>query len=223
MTAVADEIVNANPCRIRSAMGTKTQRKIEPLTAAELGALAAEMPSDLSAAVLLMGWCGLRSGEVKGLRRSDVAADASALTVQRAVTYRSGEYLTQTPKTRAGNRTVAIPPHIRPAIISHLAKNVGKPGTSLLFQPVDSAPDLSDWALRKPFKKAAEKIGKPNLRIHDLRHTGATLAAQAGATTAELMNRLGHTTPAMAMQYQHVTAGRDAEIARRLSEEIAKQ
>lgn len=46
----------------------------------------------------------------------------------------------------------------------------------------------------------------------------ATLAAQSGATIAELMARLGHTTPAMAMRYQHAAAERDAEIARRLSQ-----
>jgi hypothetical protein len=43
------------------------------------------------------------------------------------------------------------------------------------------------------------------------------LAAQSGATTAELMHRLGHTTPEMALRYQHVAEGRDAEIAERLS------
>ena len=50
-----------------------------------------------------------------------------------------------------------------------------------------------------------------------LRHTGAVLAAQTGATLAELMGRLGHTTPGAALRYQHAAHGRDAEIARRLS------
>jgi hypothetical protein len=44
------------------------------------------------------------------------------------------------------------------------------------------------------------------------------LAAQTGATLAELMNRLGHSTPGMAIRYQHVAQDRDTEIARRLSE-----
>ena len=60
--------------------------------------------------------------------------------------------------------------------------------------------------------------GRPDLRCHDLRHTGAAFAAQTGATIAELMGRLGHTTPGAAMRYQHAAADRDAEIARRLSE-----
>ena len=51
----------------------------------------------------------------------------------------------------------------------------------------------------------------------DLRHTGATMAAQAGATLAELMNRLGHANAVAALIYQHAAAGRDEQIARRLS------
>ena len=68
------------------------------------------------------------------------------------------------------------------------------------------------------FNKAREAAGRPDLRFHDLRHTGAVLAARAGATIAELMARLGHTTPAAAMIYQHAAEDRDSEIARRLSE-----
>lgn len=53
---------------------------------------------------------------------------------------------------------------------------------------------------------------------HDLRHTGAVLAAQTGATLAELMGHAGHSTPGAAMRYQHAAADRDAEIGRRLSD-----
>ncbi|MGZ6859736.1 MAG: site-specific integrase, partial [Blastococcus sp.] len=51
---------------------------------------------------------------------------------------------------------------------------------------------------------------------HELRHTGATLAAATGATTKELMRRLGHSSPAAALLYQHAADDRDAEIARAL-------
>jgi integrase len=65
---------------------------------------------------------------------------------------------------------------------------------------------------------AREAAGRPDLRFHDLRHTGAVLAAQTGATLAELMSRLGHSTPQAALRYQHAARGRDAEIAAKLSE-----
>jgi len=54
--------------------------------------------------------------------------------------------------------------------------------------------------------------------MHDLRHTGNTWAAASGASTRELMARMGHATPDAALRYQHATADRDAVIARALSE-----
>jgi integrase len=66
-------------------------------------------------------------------------------------------------------------------------------------------------------KKGYAKIGRTDLRIHDLRAVGATFAAQAGATTKELMARLGHTTPRMAMKYQMASEARDEALAEAMS------
>ena len=71
--------------------------------------------------------------------------------------------------------------------------------------------------LYRVFYPAREAAGRPDLRFHDLRHTGATLAAATGATLAELMARLGHSTPGAAMRYQHASADRDRVIAEALS------
>ena len=80
---------------------------------------------------------------------------------------------------------------------------------------------MAPSTLYKVYYPAREAAGRKDLRWHDLRHTGAVLAAQTGATLAELMGRLGHTTPGAAMRYQHAAADRDAEIARRLSAMVA--
>ncbi len=216
-TAVADEVLDANPCRIRAAMQTKRKRDIDILTPVQVNELAAEMPAELRASVLLAAWCGLRWGETSELRRKDVTDDHAVLRIRRAVTYRSGKFHPGEPKTVAGVRDVAIPPHIRPALKEHLARHVGRGADSLLFPDVDGT-HLRPDRYRVHWEKARAAIGKPHLRVHDLRHVGAVLAAQSGATTAELMHRLGHTTPQMALRYQHVGEGRDAEIARRLSQ-----
>ena len=65
--------------------------------------------------------------------------------------------------------------------------------------------------------KTGESLGRPDLRLHDLRRSGAVLAASTGATIAELMACLGHSTPAAAMRYQHAAQGRDQVIAVLLS------
>ncbi len=62
------------------------------------------------------------------------------------------------------------------------------------------------------------KVGLPaDFHFHDLRHTGNQLAAEAGATTKELMRRMGHSTVRAAMRYQHSTDRRDREIAAEMS------
>jgi integrase len=215
-TAVQDEVLDANPCRIRSAMRNQRKRAVDVIGPAEVDRLASEMPENLRASVLMAAWCGLRWGETTELRRADVGADAAVLHVRRAVTYRSGVFTVGEPKTQAGMRDIAVPPHIRPIIKEHLKNHVGRAADSLLF-PDEDGTHLRADRYRTHWEKARSGIGKPTLRVHDLRHVGAVLAAQSGATTAELMHRLGHTTPAMALRYQHVAEGRDAEIAERLS------
>lgn len=71
--------------------------------------------------------------------------------------------------------------------------------------------------LYRHFYKARAAAERPDLPWHDLRHTGATLAAQTGATLAELMTRLGHSTHQAALRYQHAAHGRDRVIADALS------
>jgi integrase len=76
---------------------------------------------------------------------------------------------------------------------------------------------LQPSTLGRHFDRARIKAKRPDLRFHDLRHSGSVLAAQTGATLAELMARLGHSTPAAAMRYQHAAQGRDRQIAKLLS------
>ena len=76
--------------------------------------------------------------------------------------------------------------------------------------------------VRRHWMRARVAAGRPDLRVHDLRHAGAVLAAQSGATLAELMARIGHSTPQAALRYQHAARGRDAIIAARMSEEAEK-
>jgi integrase len=66
------------------------------------------------------------------------------------------------------------------------------------------------------WNRAREAVGLPNLHIHDLRHTGATLSAVTGATLKELMTRLGHSSPRAALIYQHASRDRDREVAKAL-------
>ena len=95
---VQDEVLDANPCRIRAAMQTKRRRDVDILTPTEVNLLASKMPPNLRASVLLAAWCGWRWGETSELRRADVSRDVAVLRVHRAVTYRRGDFIVGRPR-----------------------------------------------------------------------------------------------------------------------------
>lgn len=216
-TALTDEHITANPCHIRGGGTSKRVHKIKPPTLAELETLVDSMPARYQTMVLLASWCGLRFGELAELRRKDVDISDGALHVRRGVVRVNGQVVIGTPKSAAGIRDVAIPPHLLPAIRDHLTDHAQRGRDGLLF-PGASGEHLAPSTLYSNFYRARAAAGRPDLRWHDLRHLGAVLAASTGATLAELMARLGHSTPAAAMVYQHAATGRDRAIAQALSD-----
>ena len=87
--------------------------------------------------VLLAAWCGLRFGELAELRRSDVDLKDGVLHIRRAVVRVDGEVIVGTPKTDAGIRDVAIPPHLLPAVKEHLQQHAEPGRDGLLFPAAD--------------------------------------------------------------------------------------
>jgi integrase len=217
--AVADEVISSNPCRLRGAGTPKASRPSRALTATEAMLLADQLEKDrrterYRALVLVLAFGGLRFGEATALRRSDVLP-GGRLRIERSVRRVEGRWVVGEPKTDAGHRTVTLPAGIAAVLEDHLEKHVPAPPESLLFS-TSSGGYLARSNWNSTFRRAADAIGLPAVRPHELRHTGATLAAATGATTKELMRRLGHSSPAAALLYQHAADDRDAEIARAL-------
>jgi integrase len=116
------------------------------------------------------------------------------------------------PKTEAGVRTLTIPPNVLPALEDHLERFVGPAPTAWLFAASTGACP-SPRSFNRAWSNARKKAGRPDLHLHDLRHSGLTWAAASGATVAELMRRGGHASPRAALRYQHATEDRDKAIA----------
>ncbi|RNM13296.1 tyrosine-type recombinase/integrase [Nocardioides pocheonensis] len=220
--AERDDVITKNPCHIRGAGNTKRVKKIEPATLAELETIVTALPERYRVMALLASWCGLRFGELAELRRGDVNTKAGVIHVRRGMVRAAGETIVKKPKSDAGIRDVAIPPHLLPMVREHMLKHA-EPGKDGLLFPARGGGHLAPSSLYRVFYSAREAAGRPDLRWHDLRHTGAVLAAQTGATLAELMGRLGHSTPGAALRYQHAAQGRDMEIAKALSDLVTQR
>jgi integrase len=216
-TALADDMIPANPCRVRGAGSTTRARQVKPASLAELGKLAEAMPARYRLMVLLAAWCALRFGELAELRRSDIDVKNAVVHVRRGVISGDAGRVVKGPKSEAGRRDVNIPPHLMPAVRDHLSGYVAAGRDALMF-PASRGGQMAHSSLCAMYYPARKAAGRPDLRFHDLRHTGAVLAAAAGATLAELMARLGHSTVGAALRYQHAAADRDKAIAAALSD-----
>ncbi len=215
--AVSDGYLVANPCTVVGALNVRAAHKPVPVTVTQLNALAAATPERYRAMVLMSCWCGLRFGEVAALRRCDLTTDGSELSIRRgAIRLRGQGTLTGTPKSEAGIRLVSVPGPLTGVLVDHLARFVGPSWDDLLF-PAENGRTLPSATFYRWFHRARAAADLPDLHFHDLRHTGATWAADGGASLKEIMQRIGHSTPGAAMRYQHAGRKGDRAIADRLA------
>jgi integrase len=112
---------------------------------------------------------------------------------------------------------VSLPPHLVPSLAAHLEDFTGPGEHDLVFTTSGGKP-LEDSNITPMWARARKKAGREDLRFHDLRHTGQTLAALAGATEAELMHRMGHSTTSASRVYLHSTAEHGRAVAAALSD-----
>lgn len=215
--AVRDTELEVNPCQIRKG-GTVSNPERQAPSLAQVHALADSVPKRYRAMVLVAAYGGLRLGELTALSRADLTIPESELPrvrVRRAMHRLKGRWLTGTPKSAAGARSVALPEFLGPVLADHLAAFVPDRPDALVFGTKSGRP-LSGANFGKTWRRVRETKGQPDVHFHDLRHAAATLAVQSGATLKDTMARLGHSTPRAALIYQHTAADRDEAIAQAL-------
>lgn len=185
---------------------------------AELEAAVSATTERHQLALLLPAWCQLRRGEVLGLQRRDVDVLHGTIRIERSVVRPMvGEVVVGPPKTAAGQRTLAVPTNMLPALKKHLERFVAPEPEACLFTSTAGGRMLPS-TLDRIWQRARHAIGGPDLFYHDLRHSGLTWSAASGASVAELMRRGGHANPTAALRYQHATEDRDRVIADALAE-----
>ncbi len=220
-TAVEDGLLIKKPCIIKGA-GVEHHDERPIATVEQVFEIGDVIGSRYRAMVLLAGFTGLRLGELLGLTRRGLDLKAGTVTVVGQVQELArGGHFRGPPKSDAGRRTVAIPQALLPMLATHVSSSVDPGPDVLVFGGVDGKP-LRRATFYKAWHAAVAEVGLNDLHFHDLRHTGNTLAAATGASTKELMARMGHSSPRAALIYQHATSERDAAIARALSETITR-
>lgn len=215
--AVDDDLILKSPCKVNGA-GSEHAPERPIATVAEIDALARAVPRRLQLLIELASWCQLRRGELLALRRCDVDMLHAIIRIERSRTFqRDGSSVIKSPKTSSGRRNLSVPSNVLKTLETHLNDFTAVNEDALLFTSKYGTP-LTATSLQRAWSKARVSIGRPELHLHDLRHTGLTLAAATGATTAELMHRAGHASASASLRYQHATQDRDHVLADALAD-----
>lgn len=168
----------------------------------------------------LLCMTGMRRGEVLGLRWSDIDLDGSRVSVQRQVVAVGYEVAVSPPKTRRGKRVVMLDAFTVEALRERLADHRREQAIvgaavpdGFVFDRADGSA-LHPMSVTKHFGSLAAGCGLPRIRLHDLRHTAATLALSAGVHPKVVSERLGHSSVQITLdRYSHVTPALQRDAA----------
>lgn len=175
------------------------------------------MTHRLGPPIWLAAMTGIRRGEVLGLRWSDIDRDAATLSIRRSVSCTGYEVHTTATKTRTSRRAVDLDPRTVDVLGEWRHHQLAELGTHTVDGSVFTRPDgqpVHPHAMSQTVARLQRAAGKPTIRLHDLRHTHATLMLKHVVPLKVVSERLGHSTSAFTMAvYQHVLPGMQRDAA----------
>jgi integrase len=225
--AVKWQMITVNPATLVDAPRA-AQHEVVPLSADEARQLIRAARADRLEARWLVGLAlGLRQGEALGLWWDDVDTRSGLLHVRRALQrQRGGGLVFTTTKTQRSRRTIPLPAPLVDALIAHrdrqekerIAAGSLWRGSACVFTTQIGTPiePRNDY---REFKKLLDRAGLPSVRLHDLRHTAASLLIAQGVPARVVMEILGHSQIALTMNtYSHVAPEVSREAADRMAQ-----
>ena len=182
----------------------------------------------LGAAYKLAASTGMRRGEVLGLRWSDLDLDRGTLAVCQTIVNVAYAVTVSEPKTARGRRTISLDPRTVATLRAHRARQQGErlsagdgyDDRDLVFAREEGSPTHPD-SFSQTFERTVKRLGLRRVRLHDLRHTYATLALRAGVDAKTVSSRLGHATVAFTLDvYTKAVPQLDREAADKIADLI---
>lgn len=227
--AVRQRSIAWNPCDGVDAprVERKEMRSLDAAAAAALVKACSE--NTIGAAIVTSLGTGLRRGELLALRWGDVDLDAGTLTVQRAIERADRQSRFKDPKTKRSRRTISLPRFVVDRLRRHRteraqwlrAKGLGRLSAETLVFERAGEPWVPN-TFGTAFARALHDAGIPHVRLHDLRHSFASMALAAGVDLKTVSSALGHSTiSTTADVYAHVTDSLMRDAAEKIDEAIS--
>lgn len=228
-TAVKRRLLTHNPA-LHVELPPERPRRPEPWTSQDCRHFLHAISGDrLALLYRILIVTGMRRGEAIGLRWADIDLTNATIRIAQQITPVAGKATVDSPKTRRGSRVVPIDPDTLTRLRDHLATQRRERRAwattfdvyGLVFTREDGTA-LRPEHVTKHFQSLARRHGLPVIRLHDLRHTNATLALQAGIEVKVISERLGHSTTAITQDiYMHVAPQLGRHAADRIADLVS--
>jgi integrase len=168
----------------------------------------------------VLAMTGMRRGECLGTRRCDIDLDEGRLAVRQCLVAVSSQVRVSPPKTARARRVIALDPSTVEVFATQLASQTQGEGSGLVFANHQGG-FLDPNSVSKRFARLVAVSGLPRIRLHDLRHTHATIALRAGVHPKIVSERLGHSTVALTLDvYSHAVPHMQREAALQIGDTV---
>lgn len=201
-----------NPARICGSMGRKNADCMLFWTVDEFKRFIEAVSDKIVSTTIfnLLFWSGMRSGEMLALTLNDFNFDENTVSINKNYARLDNEDLIFEPKTPKSKRKITLPPSICDLVKSYAEKLVD-------YKPSERLFTVTKHYLKHEMDRGCKKSGVKVIRIHDLRHSHASLLIEMGFSPLLNSERLGHEDIKTTLQtYSHLYPNRQGEVAERL-------
>lgn len=206
-----------NPCRREPRMGRRNADAMKFWTAEQFClALSAAKNDQVKLIFSLLFWTGMRKGECLALTPSDFNFSEKTVSITKTLTRIKSQNIITPPKTSRSVRTVTLPNDLCAQVQSYISRLYASQPNGLLFT-------RSPQTLDSDIIKAAAAAGVPRIRLHDLRHSHASLLIEMGFSPLLVSERLGHENADTTLRiYSHLYPNKQADVAAKLNYMVQK-
>lgn len=201
-----------NPCRKAGSIGKSKADEMDFWTKQEFKEFLPSMDSKPEArmAFLLLYWTGMRIGELLALTYEDIDLEKRCITINKSYQRLNGKDMITPPKTPKSNRQISIPPFLAEELKEYRSMLYGITANERMFRFTKSF-------MEHEMVRGIKETGVRRIRLHDLRHSHASLLVEMGFQPLAIAERLGHEKIETTLNtYSHLYPNKQAELAEKL-------
>lgn len=203
----------SNPARLAGSMGKDKPHEVSFWTLEQFRAFQEAIEGAEPYHTIFIFYTGLRIGELLALTPGDIDTQAGTLAVTKTYKKLNGADVIQPPKTEKSRRVIVLPPFLVDTLQQYISTLYGIKDNQRIFEAVGTS------AIGNNLRRYTAAAGLPLIRVHDLRHSHASLLIEQGFSPIAIRDRLGHEDIQTTLNtYGHLYPNKQEEIASRLEE-----